>query len=95
MDKKEKKYFNEGFSDLDFLIKQIMYMVKQIDLLRSRINNQHLAIIAKEQHINRLHKIVETKEQRVASLVRELIRIKKYSGLDNILRKIWRKLRSF
>lgn len=95
MDRNEKDYFNEKHCASDLPIKQIMHMAEQIDLLRSRVNNQRIAIIAKDQHINNLNKIMEAKEQRIVNLVRELIRIKKYYGFDNVLRKVWRKLQNF
>lgn len=56
-------------------------MAERIDLLRSRVNDQHIAIIAKNQHINNLNKVIEVKKQRIVSLVKQLILIKKYYGL--------------
>ena len=78
----------------ELLIKQIIDMAQQIDALQSRADNQRVAIIAKNQHINNLNRVMEVKEQRVVNLVRELILIKKYYGFDRIFRKISIKLRA-
>lgn len=78
----------------ELLINQIIDMAQQIDALRSRVDNQRVAIIAKDQRINNLNKVMEAKEQRIVDLIRELILIKKYYGFDRIFRKIWIKLRA-
>lgn len=93
MDRNEEIYLDRKHLESDLLIKQIMRMAERIDLLRSRVNDQHIAIIAKNQHINNLNKVIEVEKQRIVNLVKQLIPIKKYYGFDNIARKIWRKLR--
>ena len=95
MDRNEKIYLDGKHLGSDLLVKQIMRMAGRIDLLRSRVNNQRIAIIAKNQHINNLNKVIEVKEQRIINLIRELIQIKKYYGFDSIIRKIWKKLQGF
>ena len=86
----EKIYTNENYLQAD-LIKQIEYMTEQIDLLRSKIETQRVAMVAKDQHINSLNRVMETKGQYIFKLVIMLNRIKRY--FDDNARKVWRRLR--
>jgi len=75
----------EGPSQVELLLGQIGHMAEVIDDLRSKIKNQDLAIIAKDQHIDNLNK-------RIADLTSEIIKIKKYSVLYNVLLRFQKEL---
>lgn len=72
MDRNEEIYLDRKHLESDLLIKQIMRMAERIDLLRSRVN---------DQHIHNLNKVIEVKKQRIVSLIKQLILVKKYYGL--------------
>ena len=80
----------EGASQVELLLGQIADMAEQIDEFRSRISNQDLAIIAKDQRINNLNRAMVAKDQHIANLER-LIRDRDaeyYQNLMNLAREI-------
>jgi hypothetical protein len=77
-------------SQVELLLEQIAHMAEQIDEFRSKIRNQDLAIIAKDQHINNLNRAIVAKDQRIANLER-LIRnrdAEHYQNLMNLTKEI-------
>lgn len=89
-DETEETYRNKNYLRYD-LIRQIEYMAGQIDLLRSKIETQRVAMIAKDHHINNLNNIIEGGNGFIFELVRRLNRIKEH--FDDKGRKVWRRLR--
>lgn len=89
----------EGPSQAELLLEQIGHMAEVIDELRSKIRNQDLTIIAKDQHINNLDKAMVAKDQHIANLegfirnlTKEIVQIKKYSVFYNLLSRFRREL---
>jgi len=60
----------EGLSQVELLLGQIGHMAEVIDDLRSKVKNQDLAIIAKDQHINNLNKAIAAKDQHIAIIAK-------------------------
>ena len=80
----------EESSEVGLLLGQIADKAEQIDEFRSKIKNQDLAIIAKDQHINNLNKAVIAKDHHIAYL-ESLIRdrdAEHYQNLMNLTKEI-------
>ena len=68
MSKPEKTYLQENHVPSDLLIGQVDHMAELIDRLQLQIKQQHLAIVAKDQHINNLNKAIVAKDQHINNL---------------------------
>jgi len=75
----------EGPSQVELLLGQIGHMADVIDDLRSKIRNQDIAIIAKDQRIANL-------EEFIRKLTKEIVKIRKYSVFYNLLSRFRREL---
>jgi len=83
-------FMSGGPARTELLLGGIAHMAEQIDEFRSKIKNQDLAIIAKDQHINNLNRAIVAKDQHIANLER-LIRDKDaehYQNLMNLTKEI-------
>jgi len=79
-------------SQVELLLGQIGHMAEVIDELRSKIRNQDVAIIAKDQHIYNLNRAIAAKDHYIADLTSEIIKIKKYSVFYNLLLRLQKEL---
>jgi len=80
----------EPSSQVEVLPQEIAQMAEQIDELRSKIRNQDLAIIVKDQHISNLNRALRAKDHRITNLER-LIRerdAQHYQNLMNLTKEI-------
>jgi len=82
----------EGPSQVELLLGQIAHMAEVIDDLRAKIRNQDSAIIVKDQHIDNLNRAIAAKDHYIADLTSEIIKIKKYSVLYNVLLRLRKEL---
>ena len=88
MSKTEKICPEDNHLQSDLLIGQVNHMAEVIDRLRLQIKEQQMAIVAKDQHIANL-------EEYIRDLIREIIKIKKYSVFYNLLLRFRRELSNF
>lgn len=77
---------------VELLFTQIAHMAEVIDELRSKVRDQHLAIIAKDHHINNLNEHNANLEEFIRNLTREIVNIKKYSVFYNLLSRFRKEL---
>ncbi len=73
MSKPEKTYLQENHVPSDLLIGQVDHMAELIDRLQLQIKQQHLAIVAKDQHINNLNKAIVAKDQHINNLNKAIV----------------------
>jgi len=94
----ENRMINEPFQ-AELLLAQIAHMAEIIDDLRLKVKDQHLAIIAKDRHIDAREQHIDAREQHIANLeefirnlTKEIVKIKKYSVFYNLLSRFRREL---
>jgi len=76
-------------SQVELLLEQIADITELIDGLRLKTKNQDLAIIAKDQHIANLERLIRDRDaehyRNPMNLTKEIVKIKKYSVFYNLL----------
>jgi len=93
MNKSEKTCSKGNHLESNLLIGQVAHMAELIDRLWFQIKEQGSVIVAKDQHMNNLNRVIEQKNQYISSLSAEISQIKKHSLLYNIVAGFWRRLR--
>ncbi len=73
MSKPKKTYLQKNHVPSDLLIGQVDHMAELIDRLQLQIKQQHLAIVARDQHINNRDQHINNRDQHINNLNKAIV----------------------
>jgi len=97
-DSGDNRMLESPFQD-EALLALISHMAELVDDLELEIERQHLAIIAKDQHIANLERLIRDRDaghyQNLINLTEQIIQIKKYSVFYSLLSRFRKEILKF